>query len=84
MQLKDFQLNTLYFMVYDDCAMWFINEFYSKHEKTYINGKCVKCSVPEAADIDTILTISDLRKVIICIKIPDLNTFFETHPHLFI
>ena len=33
MQLEDFQLNTLYFMVYDDCAVWFINEFYSKHEK---------------------------------------------------
>lgn len=83
MQLKDFQLNALYFMVYDDCAMWFINEFYSKYE-THINGKCVKGSLPESADMPISLSISYLKKVVICIKIPDLNTFFETNPHLFI
>ena len=83
MQLKDFQLNTLYFMVYDDCTMWFINEFYFKYE-THIDGKCVKSSVSESADISISLSISYLKKVVICIKIPDLNTFFETHPHLFV
>lgn len=83
MQLKDFQLNTLYFMVYDDCTMWFINEFYFKYE-THIDGKCVKGSELESADMSISLSISSLKKVVICIKIPDLNTFFETHPHLFV
>lgn len=89
MQLEDFQLNTLYFMVYDDNGVystdniWFINEFHSRPTEATIAGKCVASSWPFAAD-SVYLNTSDLKRVVICVAIDSVNTVHETHPHLFI
>ena len=89
MQLDDLQLNTLYFMVYDDTNsystkdIWFINEFHSRPNKEAIAGVCVASSWPLAANL-AYLSASDLEHVLICVAIDDINTVHETHPHLFI
>ena len=89
MQLEDLQLNTLYFMVYDDTNaystndIWFINEFHSRPNKEIIAGICVASSWPLAVDL-VYLSASDLERVVVCVAIDDINTIHETHPHLFI
>ena len=89
MQLEDFQLNTLYFMVYDNNGVyntndiWFINEFHSRPTKTSIAGKCISSSWPLATD-SVYLNTSDLKRVVICVAIDNINTIHETHPHLFV
>lgn len=84
MQPSDIQFNTYYYIIYNDNpARWFINMYYRRNSFGFV-GKCINAYNSFYINDNIGLNNSDIKYITTCIEITNPDTFFETHPHLFV